>query len=225
MQEVIKISSQKIGKEKVNSVDARELYEVLKIKKEFATWMRHQIKTLDLEIDVDYITFTSRVKRETGASTRKEYIITADTAEHIAMASRTPKGKEVRQYFIAIKKEFIKTLKLNSSDQVAQLKETILSQNKLIATMSPAKESGTFMDDSQMHNHFLDFLYMANKITHDVNTIRHLSPKVDQTHQSMSNFMAFITHRYENIKGVSKYKIDTQDKDANIYVLEEWKKA
>ena len=225
MYELIKIINQKIGVESVNSVDTRELYEILKIKKPFADWMRHQIKSLGLKENVDYITFNSLVKRETGASTRKEYIVTTNTAEHMSLASRTLKGKEVRQYFIDVRDEYIKQLELNSSDQVEQLKQTILEQNKLLATISPAKKSDTFMNDSQMHNNFLDFLYQANKITHQVNAIRHLSSKVDETHQSMSNFMAFITNRYENIRGVSQYKMPSSTKNSNNYVIEEWKKA
>ena len=219
MQELIKITDKEIGAEKVNSVNARELYETLKIKKLFSDWMRQQIKTLDLDENRDYITFSQKVKAGRGTAVRKEYIITADTAEHIAMASRTAKGKEVRNYFIAIKKEFIKQLKLNSSDQVDQLKQTILEQNKLIASQK-SKESDLFMDDARMHNHFLDFLFCANKITHEVNSIRHLSPKVDETHQSMSNFLGFITKRYERLRGVSKYKMPSTPEESNIYAVE-----
>lgn len=102
MNEIIKISSEVIGTEKTNSVNARELHQVLDIKKQFTHWIDIQINSLGLEKNVDYIVY--EVKG--NGRPQKEYIITTDTAKHISMASRTAKGKEVRNYFIQIEKEY-----------------------------------------------------------------------------------------------------------------------
>ncbi len=102
MSEIIKISSEVIGTEKTNSVNARELHQVLDIKKQFSDWINIQITSLGLEANVDYIVY--EVKG--NGRPQKEYIITTDTAKHISMASRTAKGKEVRNYFIQIEKEY-----------------------------------------------------------------------------------------------------------------------
>ena len=102
MSEIIKISSEVIGTEKVNSVNARELHQVLAIEKQFSNWIDYQINSLGLEKNVDYIVY--EVKG--NGRPQKEYIITTDTAKHISMASRTAKGKEVRNYFIQIEKEY-----------------------------------------------------------------------------------------------------------------------
>ena len=104
MSEIIKISSEVIGTEKTNSVNARELHQVLEIDKKFADWINAQINSLGLEKNVDYIVYEEKVKAGNGFTTKKEYIITTDTAKHISMASRTAKGKEVRNYFIEIEK-------------------------------------------------------------------------------------------------------------------------
>ena len=109
MSEIIKISSEVIGTEKTNSVNARELHQVLEIGKQFGNWINVQINSLGLEKNVDYIVYEEKVKAGNGFTTKKEYIITTDTAKHISMASRTAKGKEVRNYFIQIEKEY-KTL-------------------------------------------------------------------------------------------------------------------
>ena len=106
MSEIIKISSEVIGTEKTNSVNARELHQVLEIDKKFADWINAQINSLGLEKNVDYIVYEEKVKAGNGFTTKKEYIITTDTAKHISMASRTAKGKEVRNYFIQIEKEY-----------------------------------------------------------------------------------------------------------------------
>ncbi|MFW2585552.1 antA/AntB antirepressor family protein [Aliarcobacter butzleri] len=102
MSEIIKISSEVIGTEKVNSVNARELHQILAIERQFADWINYQINSLGLERNVDYIVY--EVKG--NGRPQKEYIITTDTAKHISMASRTAKGKEVRNYFIQIEKEY-----------------------------------------------------------------------------------------------------------------------
>lgn len=227
MKELLNINNHEIGEETVNSVDARELYETLQIKKDFADWMRHQVKSLSLDKNIDYISFKNVVKRDKGASMRIEYILTTDTAEHIAMASRTQKGKEIRRWFIDLKKEHLKSLesKTYSDEEVQALKSTILEQNKIIAASPKPAESDVFMNDPSLHNHFLDFLYQANKVTHEVNCIRHLSSGVDTLHQSMSNFMLHITRRYEKIRGVSQYKMPKVNKVKNNYILEEIKSA
>jgi len=105
MNQLIKIDKQIIGTDEVNSVNARDLYKQLEIKQEFANWIKTQINTLGLEENIDFFSFDKNVKREIGSTVKKEYIITIDTAKHIAMASRTPKGKEIRNYFISVEKK------------------------------------------------------------------------------------------------------------------------
>lgn len=68
------------------------------------------------------------------------------------------------------------------------------------------KKNDIFMNDSQMHNNFLDFMYQANKMSHELNSVRHLSPRVDTIHQSMSSFLLNIIRRYEHIKGIYKFE-------------------
>lgn len=111
MKTLINITKELIGIEKVNSVYARELHKTLEIKKQFSDWITHQIKPLGLEENMDYIIYTKKVEK--GRSL-KEYIITQDRAKHISMASRTVKGKEVRNYFIEIEKSSNDDTKIKS---------------------------------------------------------------------------------------------------------------
>jgi len=108
MKQLIKIETQIIGTDEVNSVNARELWRVLEIKQQFADWIKAQINTLGLEENIDYITVHLKVNG--GKFANIDYIITTDTAKHISMASRTVKGKEVRRYFIEVEKKFIETM-------------------------------------------------------------------------------------------------------------------
>jgi len=106
MQSLPTINNHTIGAEKVKTINARDLWKYLDVKKEFANWIKKQIDSLGLEDNIDYSSFALKVKREKGASVKKEYILTLDAAKHIAMASRTAKGKEARNYFIEVEKAF-----------------------------------------------------------------------------------------------------------------------
>ncbi len=107
MGQIISINTAVIGEEEVNSVNARDLYTALEIKKDFSEWIKTQIKSLNLEKNIDFIaTPLKRGIANGGYKTIIEYILTIDAAKHIAMASRTKKGKEVRAYFIEVEKNF-----------------------------------------------------------------------------------------------------------------------
>jgi len=90
------------------------------------------------------------------------------------------------------------------NDEIKKLQDIIMAQNELIANR-PKQNTDSFMNDPCLHNDFLEFLYQANKAVHEVNIIRHLSPGLDTTHQSLSNFMLHMTRRYEKIRGVNQY--------------------
>ncbi len=108
MKELIKIESGLIGLEEVNTVNSRELHKVLEIKKDYSDWIKAQINSLGLEENIDYTLFPQKGENPNlwGGRPSKDYIISLDCAKHIAMASRTIKGKEVRKYFIEVEKNF-----------------------------------------------------------------------------------------------------------------------
>lgn len=100
MSEIIKISSEVIGTKKINSVKARDLHEALGIAKQFTEWIKVQIQRAGLRINIDYIVFDEKVQAGNGFSFRKEYILDARSAKHIAMMSQGNKAEAVRDYFV-----------------------------------------------------------------------------------------------------------------------------
>jgi len=130
MKEIIKIEKQLVGTEEVNTVNSRELHGELGVKKDFSDWMSHQVNSLGLELNIDYITQTDS---STGGRPQKNYILTLDTAKHIAMASRTAKGKEVRKYFIAIEKQF--RAEQSSSSDLSQIMPVLMTMVEMMKQM------------------------------------------------------------------------------------------
>jgi len=115
MQNIIQINKNVIGQESVNSVNARDLWKALDVKRDFNAWMNDTKEILETyEEGEDYIRVTKDrnnkdvvVKKTLRLKGKQvDYIITLDMAKHIAMMSHTPKGKEVRKYFIQIEKQY-----------------------------------------------------------------------------------------------------------------------
>lgn len=102
MSEIIKISSDVIGTRKVDSVNARDLYAALEITKDFSDWIKAQIQRAGLVVNVNYITF---IEKGNGRPS-SEYILTAESAKHIAMMSQGKKAEAVRDYFIQAEEKY-----------------------------------------------------------------------------------------------------------------------
>ena len=99
-----------INNTKVNSVNARDLHEVLESDTKFSDWIKRRLDETDAILNADYIIVSQ--KRETiteygkKASIITEYILTTDIAKEIAMMERNEKGKQVRRYFIEVEKAY-----------------------------------------------------------------------------------------------------------------------
>ena len=87
-------------------IDARELWAELGSKQEFANWIKNRIESYGFQEGSDYCSFDKIIKRPTGATTRKEYLLTMDTAKEIAMVENNEKGRMVRRYFIEAEKRY-----------------------------------------------------------------------------------------------------------------------
>ena len=102
MIEIIKISTDVIGTRKIDSVNARDLYAALEITKDFSNWIKAQIQRAGLVVNVNYITF---IEKGNGRPS-SEYILTAESAKHIAMMSQGKKAEAVRDYFIQAEEKY-----------------------------------------------------------------------------------------------------------------------
>lgn len=122
MQELIKITTDGQGSKVVS---ARELYEYLEVKTEFAKWCGRMFEYGFVE-NHDY----SLVKiGERSFHNKIDYALTIDTAKEIAMLQRTEKGKQARQYFIECEKALKAAIKPMTPAELA------LHQAQLLVTI------------------------------------------------------------------------------------------
>jgi len=133
LQVVLPIQDVLFAGETERAINARDLWQALEIGKEFANWIKYQIQSLDLEENVDYIVFAKNGKNPKGGRPAVEYMLTLDAAKHIAMASKTPQGKKVRQYFIEVEKRVRaqNRIDLQALLQEQRLKDKLIEQMEL----------------------------------------------------------------------------------------------
>lgn len=104
--EIIPLTQASLGGEHVPAVDGRELHGKLGIRRDYTTWMRHQIRRAQLVEGQDYLLTTKGEKLPSGTKNRSEYVLSLDAAKHIAMMSGSDSGAEIRRYFIEVEKRF-----------------------------------------------------------------------------------------------------------------------
>jgi phage anti-repressor protein len=100
MYELVKVQEQ--GAQQ--TVNARDLWEFLEIKRQFADWVRDQIERGKFIEGRDFLVFHKKVKNSSGGRPAEEYSLTLRTAEHIAMMSQGKKAEQVRDYFCEVER-------------------------------------------------------------------------------------------------------------------------
>lgn len=87
-------------------MSARALHEFLEVETPYHKWMPRMIEYGFVE-NADYAVTDIFVPNSSGGKqTQTEHIIKLDMAKEIAMIQRTDKGKQARQYFIQVEKEW-----------------------------------------------------------------------------------------------------------------------
>ena len=112
MNSVIQITKNTINGAEINSVNAREIHEYLKIKTPFSMWIKRAIEKYDFLENEDFTTH----KFVNGKATQTDYIVSFDMAKELCIVEPNEKGKETRKYFIAVEKQYhqqVKPLTLN----------------------------------------------------------------------------------------------------------------
>jgi len=109
------------------AVSARELHYFLEVNSNFTTWAKRMFE-YGFEEDKDYSLLSKNGKQTRGGHNEIDYALTLDTAKEISMLQRTDKGKQARQYFIAVEKKVIS--KPRTHLEVIQAEMALLIQNE-----------------------------------------------------------------------------------------------
>lgn len=99
MNELINIKTSETGEP---SVSGRELHEFLGVKTLYKDWFPRMVEYGFTE-GKDFSSFLSE---STGGRPGIEHLLTIDMAKELAMIQRTERGKQARQYFIQVEKDY-----------------------------------------------------------------------------------------------------------------------
>ncbi len=86
-------------------VNARELWQWLESKQEFANWIKDRIAFGFVE-GKDYLIKLSNRSDGKAGKPKTDYIITIRMAQHLGMIERSEKGMQIRDYFIEAEKRY-----------------------------------------------------------------------------------------------------------------------
>lgn len=102
MNEVIKVT---VNDNHEPIVSGRQLHEALGVKTPYSMWFDRMVEYGFTE-NQDFLLNNFVKQTGRGGRNKVDHIIKLDMAKEIAMIQRTDKGKEVRQYFIQVEKDF-----------------------------------------------------------------------------------------------------------------------
>ncbi|EOS7900159.1 antirepressor [Enterococcus hirae 88-15-E09] len=120
MKELIKVTTNKENEQLVNG---RELHEFLEVATEYKKWFGRMAEYGFVE-NIDFIRVTQKCPTPGGIQNITDHAMKLDMAKEISMLQRTEKGKQARQYFIQVEKEYkqqlLDTSKLSPELQMFQ---------------------------------------------------------------------------------------------------------
>lgn len=86
-------------------VSGRQLHEALEVKTEYKKWFSRMTE-YGFNENEDFLKVTQKCLTSSTGQNMTDHIIKLDMAKEIAMIQRTERGKQVRQYFIQVEKDF-----------------------------------------------------------------------------------------------------------------------
>ena len=155
MNELITITTNEVGEP---TVLGRELHEFLGVKTLYKDWFPRMVEYGSTE-GKDFSSFLSE---STGGRPSTDHLLTIDMAKEICMIQRTEVGKQARQYFIQVEKDYnspekimaralriaekeLSTLRLETkvqAQQIAELQPKATYYDLILAVTEIAKDYG-----------------------------------------------------------------------------------
>ena len=153
MNDLIQINKTIINGAEVNSVNSREIYEYLGIATKYSMWIQRAIDKYGFIHGEDYVSTLTDPK-----SGKRDFIVTLDMAKELCMVTDTPKGKQVRKYFIEIEKKYTQQFQIpqtysealmlaaKQAEKLEQQEKKLLEQKPKVEFFEAVTNSKTAID-------------------------------------------------------------------------------
>lgn len=87
-------------------VDGRSLYEFLEIETPYTQWFERMLD-YGFTKNVDFVGLSQKSEKPRGGRPQENHAISMDMAKELSMIQRTDRGKQARQYFIAMEQKAV----------------------------------------------------------------------------------------------------------------------
>lgn len=118
-------------------VFARELHESLLVATRFNDWVQRYLLSVGFIEDLDFYSFSSK----TNGRPAQDYILTLDTAKHIAMIQRSDIGMKIRQKFIDLEKEVLQLQPKSQAELIAMMAQNNVEQERRITVVEQKQDN------------------------------------------------------------------------------------
>lgn len=139
MNELLKVE---VNEQQEPCIFGRELHEFLEVETPYHIWFPRMVG-YGFDEDIDFSTFEQKCSKPQGGRPSTDHIIKLDMAKELAMIQRSEKGKQARQYFIEVEKEYNSPEKimaralLMADKQIKELTIRNSEQKQLIEEQQP----------------------------------------------------------------------------------------
>lgn len=131
-------------------VSGRQLHQVLGVKTEYKKWFS-RMTDYGFTENEDFVRVTQKCPTLGGVQNTTDHVLKLDMAKEIAMIQRTDKGKEVRQYFIQVEKDF------NSPEKI-MARALKIADSKIISLEHKNEVLQLELEEARKQTDYLDLI-------------------------------------------------------------------
>ena len=131
-------------------VSGRQLHQVLGVKTEYKKWFS-RMTDYGFSENEDFLKVTQKCLTSSTGQNMTDHVLKLDMAKEIAMIQRTDKGKEVRQYFIQVEKDF------NSPEKI-MARALKIADRKIISLEHKNEALQLELEEARKQTDYLDLI-------------------------------------------------------------------
>lgn len=131
-------------------VSGRQLHQVLGVKTPYSMWFDRMVEYGFTE-NQDFLLNNFVKQTGRGGHNKIDHVLKLDMAKEIAMIQRTDKGKEVRQYFIQVEKDF------NSPEKI-MARALKIADSKIISLEHKNEVLQLELEEARKQTDYLDLI-------------------------------------------------------------------
>lgn len=145
--QLIKIEARQIAGATIQTCNARDLWQFVESKQEFANWIKSRIEKYGFIEGEDYVV-DKFINNPLGGRPTLDYHLTIEAAKELAMVENNDKGREVRRYFIECERRvkappqidlndptLLRTALLSYTEKVLELESKVAEQEPKVAAL------------------------------------------------------------------------------------------